>query len=169
MDNSAGHPGKMKGLKMSTSPVAPAGTKILEKSYSYFDMDSFEVKKEKVEVPFTPAKDFNEAVQRFNSDQEKLVEALNAALQRATLSDAAKAVKAKGPSKKIVYDTIRGLRALEPYASMNPEPGTKEGRKAQTAALLELVKSTPAIMEAIRVTSLKAAEAGEDDEDGEDE
>ena len=154
---------------MATSAVSPAngGPENIEKTYNYFDLSTFTIVKEKVSVPFTPAKDFNEGVQRFGSDQEKILEALNAALKRAALAEAARSVKAKGASKKVVFDTIRGMRSLEPWASM--DNGTKEGRKAQTAALLELVKNTPQIMEAIRVTSLKAAEAGEDDEDGTDD
>ena len=144
---------------MSTTPT-PAP--LIKKTYKYFDLASFTEVKEEVEIPFVPAADFNEAVQRLDGAADKILKALNDALQRMAFSDARKSIATKGASKKVVFDLIRPMRNMEPWAS------TKD-RKEQTKMLLDLVRSTPQLMESVRVTSLKAAEADDDDDAGDEE
>ena len=144
---------------MSTTP---ASVPLIKKTYKYFDLASFTEVKEEVEIPFVPASDFNEAVQRLDGAADKILKALNDALQRMAFSDARKSIATKGASKKVVFDLIRPMRNMEPWAS-------NKDRKGQTKMLLDLVRSTPQLMESVRVTSLKAAEADDDDDAGDEE
>lgn len=141
----------------TTATPAPSVEKV-KKVYKYFDLSTFKEVKEEVEVPFKAPSDFSEAVQRLDNDQVKVLAALSAYLKRAAFSEAKRDIAKKGASKKVVLDLIRPMRSMEPWASI------KE-RKEQTDALLELVRSTPALIESVKATSLKAAESDED-EDG---
>lgn len=149
-------------MATSVTPIntASAQPKAVKKTYKYFNLDTFEEVKETVEVPFVPAGDFQNAVQRLENNEVKILSALNAYLQRAAFAEARANIATKGASKKIVFDVIRPLRGLSPYDVMP--------KAEQTAALLAFVKSTPMLMDSIKASSLKAAEAGED-EDGDDD
>lgn len=133
-------------------------TILIEKTYKYFDFDTFEEKEEKVSVSFTPASDYAEAVNRVNNDSTVILTALNAYLQRAALRESRQDVAKKGANKKIVLDVIRSMRNLSPWDEIEP-------RAEQTKALLAMVRSNPVLVESIKKTSLKAAESDTDTDD----
>lgn len=162
---------KMKGSKtMGTTPNAVATDQVkktpepikVEKTYKYFDLATFDEIEEKAEVTFTPAADYAEALSRVNNDQAIVTKALNAYLQRAAFTEKRREIGSKGASRKVVLSVIKPFRSLPPWDAI-------EDRKEQTKKLLEMVKASPIIVESIKAASLKAAEAGEDDDDNESE
>lgn len=146
--------------KMGTTPNAEPIK--VEKTYKYFNLATFEEVEEKAEVTFTPAADYAEALARVNNDQAIVTRALNAFLQRAAFTEKRREIGAKGASRKIVLSVIKPFRNLPPWEAI-------EDRKEQTKKLLEMVKDSPIIVEAIKQASMKAAETGEDDDNDDSE
>lgn len=152
---------------MATSPVTPAvpGGPVpveVEKTYRYFDLDTFDEKSEKVTITFTPAGTYADALGRIGSDEKIALEAINGYLQRMAFREKKREVAAKGAPKRIVLNVIKPFRALPPWDGMS------EDRPAQTKAILEAIRSNAVMVNAIKAASLKAAESGEEDEGDEE-
>jgi len=146
---------------MGTSPTPAVPTvEIIEKSYSYFDGTTLESRTEPVKVEFTAPITLTDAMTRIDNSQEVVLRALTSYLRRAALSEAKKSVLSKGVSKKIVLGVLRPFRALPPWSTMD--------RAKQTEALLTMLRSNPAILEAIKAANA-ASDVDDDDNDGDDE
>lgn len=141
--------------------TATPNPNVIKKKYKYFDLESFEAKQVEKEIPFTPATNLAEANERIGSDEAILLNALNAYLRASALAAAEKEVAAMGGRKSIVLGVVRQFRAMPPF---NKAADTKEGKAAQTKAILEMIKKNPDMIESIRQASLEAAEAGAEDE-----
>ncbi len=150
------------------------------KKYKYFDLVTFEIKTEEVPITFDPAKDLAEAHERVGGDGTVLLKALNAYLKSVVLMEAEKSVTSKGGKKSVVLAICKPFRALPPWNSMyemtvdaegKPTPKVENGEKVidrgrQTKAILDIVKSNEAMLNAIRAGS---ALASDDDEDNDNE
>lgn len=144
----------------------------LKKTYKFYDESLTLISKE-VEVAFTPATAVADAMSRLANSEALILKALNAQLQKLTISEARKNTLAGGLSKAIVLNTIKPFRMLPPWSTMVDESATgavkSEQRKKQTTALLELVKSNAVILEAIKAASSSATDEDEDEDEGADE
>lgn len=143
----------------SIAAPTPAVEKV-EKTYSYFDGTTLESKTETVTVEFAPPASLADAMSRIDNSQDTVLKALTNYLRRAVLSEAKKSVLSKGVSKKIVLGVLRPFRALPPWSTMD--------RAKQTEALLTMLRSNPAILEAIKAANA-ASDVDDDDNDGDDE
>jgi hypothetical protein len=146
----------------AATPTAPAAVTV-KKVYKYFHLDTFAEVSENAEVTFTPPADYGEAMQRIGNDSGVVLKAVTAYLQRAAFNEKRKEIAGKGASKKIVLGVIKPLRNLPPWSGMESD------RKAQTESLLQMVKANPVMVEAIKAASIEAANADDDDEQGDDE
>lgn len=155
----------------------------IKKTYKFFDLDTLELKSEDRTITFEPAKDLAEAQARVGGDESTLLKALNTFLRSEALKAAEAEVTAKGGKRSVVLAVAKPFRALPPFSQMFvmvPEldenkvptgkqiPLVKDGekvidRKAQTKAILELVKSNAAMLETI-----KAGSASDSDEDSDE-
>lgn len=157
---------------------------ILKKVYKYFDLTDFTIKSEAKEIPFTPAETLAEAHERVGGDEKVLLKALNSYLKAEVLKAAESEVTSKGGKKSVVLAICKPFRALPPWNSMFkmtaevidgvptgkmiPEVADGEkviDREKQTKAILDVVKSNEAMLNAIRAGS----EAASDDEDEDNE
>lgn len=149
----------------------------LKKVYKYFDLTTFESKSEEKTVSFEPAKDLAEAHTRMGGDDAVLLKALNGYLKAEALAQAEAEVTSKGGRKSVVFAICKPFRALPPWnamyvlnadGSIKVEDGEKViDRAAQTASILNVVKSNQAMIDAIRAGS--AAPADESDENNDNE
>ncbi len=130
----------------------------VEKTYKYFNLDTFAEVAEKAQVTFTPPADYGEAMSRIGNDSGVVLKAVTAYLQRAAFNEKRKEIAGKGASRKIVLGVIKPLRNLPPWSGMEAD------RKAQTESLLQMVKANAVMVEAIKAASLAAAEADDDDD-----
>ena len=125
-------------------------TNAITKTYSYFDLDTFESKEEEVSVAFSPATSYESAVARLGNDATVLLKALNNELRAQALSEAEKTVKARGGARSVVLAVIRPFREMEPWKSVSD-------RSDQTAKIIaDIVKPNPAMIAAIRSKSLES-------------
>lgn len=148
---------------MGTAPVTPApGAEVIKKTYKYFDLESFDEKSEQVEVTFMPAGSYGEAMQRISGDEATALKAINAFLQRLSFSEKRREIAAKGAPRKTVLGVAKAFRSLPPWDAI-------KDRKEQTKSILSMIRQNTAIVEAIKAASLKAAEAGDEEEDDEEE
>jgi len=146
---------------------------IIKKVYKYFDLDTFEQKSEAVDVPFEPAKDLAEAQTRIGGDESVLLKALNSYLKAQVFAEAEKSVTSKGGRKAVVFAICKPFRALPPWSTMyvlnaDGTPKVEDGEKvidraAQTASILQVVKSNQAMLDAIRAGSAQASDESDDD------
>lgn len=134
-------------------------TDTIKKTYKYFDLDSFDQKSVEKDISFTPAVDLAEAHSRIGGDESVLLKALNAFLRAEVLAKAEAEVAALGGRKSVVLSIAKPLRLVPQFAKI-------ENRAEQTKAILEMLKSSPAMIDAIRQASL-AVEGPETDEDAE--
>jgi hypothetical protein len=160
---------------------------VLKKVYKYFDLNDFKIKSEAKEIPFTPAETLAEAHERVGGDEKVLLKALNSYLKAEVLKAAEAEVTSKGGKKSVVLAICKPFRALPPWnamfkmtaevidgvptGKMIPEVSDGEkviDREKQTAAILDIVKSNEAMLNAIRAGSAQASEDDEDENDGED-
>lgn len=167
--------------------IANAAGVVLKKVYKYFDLTDFTIKSEEKSIPFTPAKDLAEAHERVGGDEKILLKALNAFLKSEVLKAAEAEVTSKGGKKAVVLAICKPFRALPPWntmfkmtaevvdgvptGKMIPEVSDGEkviDREKQTKAILEIVKSNEAMLNAIRAGSAEASDDDEADNDGED-
>lgn len=159
----------------------------IKKTYKFFDLDTLELKSEEKVITFEPAKDLAEAQARVGGDETTLLKALNTFLRSEALKAAEAEVTAKGGKRSVVLAVAKPFRALPPFSQMfvmvpekdasgNPTgksvPLVKDGekvidRKAQTKAILELVKSNSAMLETIKAGS--ASDSDDEDNDETDE
>lgn len=163
----------------------------IEKTYKYFDLDTFEQKSETVNVEFTPPSDLNEANTRLNAlgnANDVLLQAITAYLRTKALNAAEQTVVSKGGRKSVVLAVLKPFRAMPPFNSMfvldasgkvvtetyTVARGERKGQSvtenkvdkvAQTKAILDLVKSNPAMINAIKQASLEATADGEETDD----
>ena len=144
---------------MTPTAVTPSPV-TLEKVYKYFDADTLETKSEKVAVTFNPANDLQDAMGRIGNDQGVVLKALNSYLKRASLQAAKRNVMSKGVSRTVVLSVLRPLRALPPWSLI-------EDKAKQTDELLKILRSNPAMLEAIRAGAAQVND--DDDEDESDE
>lgn len=150
----------------------------VDKTYKYFDLDTLESKSETVPVEFEPAKDLAEAQTRMGGDESVLLKAMNDYLRAQTFGEAERSVTSKGGRKSVVFAICKPFRALPPWNSMHVlnadgTPKVENGEKvidraAQTSSILQIVKSNPAMIEAIRAGSATATDE-DDATDGETE
>jgi hypothetical protein len=153
---------------MSTTQTTPQPTTTVdfEKNYKYYDADLV-LQTKVVKGTFTPAVSVQNALDRIASD-EKVLRALNGALQRVEFSRARKDAASGGISKKIVLKVIAPLRLLPGFAEMVAIEAKGEARKIsrakQTESLLAMLKMNPALMAAIA----NASSMDEDDEEEDD-
>lgn len=142
-------------------PVEPKTEKV-QKTYRYFDLETFDEKSETVEITFTPAPSYADALARIGSDEKIATLAINGYLQRMAFREKKSEVARKGAPKKIVLNVIKPFRALPPWDAM------AEDRPAQTKAILDAIRTNDVMVGAIKAASLKAAESGEEDEGDEE-
>ena len=145
----------------------------VKKSYTIFDLETFEPKTVEREISFTPAGNSSEALERIGNSDETLLKALNAFLQRQAFTEARREVAKLGGSKKIVLSVIKPFRNMAPFngifkldaaGNVVVENGEKlVDRQAQTKALLQMIKANPAMVEAIKNASIAAADEDEDE------
>jgi len=153
--------------------IQNGGSMEIKKTYKYFDLNTFESKEEEKVVTFVPAKDIAEAQQRVGGSEETLLKALNSFLRSEALKAAELEVTSKGGKRTVVLAVAKPLRALPPFSQMfqkNPDGSivVKDGEKqidrpAQTKAILEMIKATPALLDAIRAGSQVDSEDSEDE------
>lgn len=160
--------GKMKMSTEQPKEETLANVEKITKKYKYFDLSDFQLKTKEVEVSFTPAKDYAEAVSRLGNDQTLLTKALNGALRDLELNKARKEVLSLGAPKKTVLDFVKPFRAVPPYSTMvtkeKGQSGWKEEYAKQTQELIKQVASNEFMLNAIRA----AAEVSSDDDSDED-
>lgn len=156
----------------ATPETAGSTATTLKKSYKFYD-DSLSLVSKEVDINFTPATAVADAMSRLANSEALILKALNAQLLKLTVSEARKTAVSGGLSKKIVLNTIKPFRGLPPWSAMVDETATgpvkAESRRKQTAALLELVKSSPVILEAIKAASSSATDEDEDEDESGDE
>lgn len=146
----------------------------IKKTYKYFDLDTFEVKSEEKTVIFEPAKDLAEAQSRVGGDEATLLRALNSFLRTSALRDAENEVTSKGGKRTVVLAVAKPFRALPPFSQMFKkdasgavvvENGEKVvDRAAQTKAILDMIKTSPTMLESIKAGSQIEDEDGAGDE-----
>lgn len=146
------------GTAVATLTPATPPKESVEKTYSYFDAATLESKSEKVTVEFTPPASLAEAMERVGNDQTAIQNAITSYLRRSVLRDAKIAVLSKGVSKKIVLNVLKPFRALPPWSLI-------EDRGKQTSEILSMLRSNPAIMEAIKAANAAAPADADGDED----
>jgi len=130
-----------------------------------FNLDSFKRESLESKVKFTPLPkdDFlPEVLQRLNGSQEDLYTLLNAGLRRKLSLDSRKDLTpAEGqnwiPSAKIVLDFVNNFRGVAPYSK-------EKDRAKQTTMIMAFIKSTPALVESLKVLATAAEGAGDDEE-----
>ena len=151
------------------SPTNGPAVEKLEKTYKVFDLETMTSKSVEVKTEFSPAANVQDALGRFGGNETAITSALNAYLRRSALA-VARANAVVGASKSLVMNTIRPFRDFPNFAAMlvkNAEGKvTPESRAAQTKAILEMFKSSPALVEALKAA---AAAQTDDDEDSSDD
>jgi len=152
----------------------------ITKKYKYFDLETFEIKEESKTITFENAKDLAEAQARVGGDEQTLLKALNSYLRSQALMAAENEVTSKGGKKTVVLAVAKPFRAMFPFSQMykldatgkpvlemNEKTGQLEkaiDRKAQTKAILDMIKASPTIL-----STIKNASSVESDENCEDE
>ena len=147
-------------------------TETVEKEYKYFDLDSFEVKQEKVSATVSIAENVAEA-NTLLENEANIIVAANAFARAKSLGSAEKSVTSKGGKKSIVFAVIRPFRDMPPF---NLTGATKDengqfkkdadgnviiDKKLQTKAILEMVKKLPEMIQSIRDASAADTSTGE--------
>lgn len=150
----------------------------LKKTYKYFNLETLDQVSEEKTITFEPAKDLAEAQARVGGDEGTLLKALNAFLRGEALKAAEREVTSKGGKKSVVLAIAKPFRALPPFSTMyvldsEGRPVVKDGekvvnRKAQTKAILEVIKSNPAMLDAIRAGSENDDDDSNDNDDNDE-
>lgn len=136
-----------------------------EKKYKYFDLDTFESKEETVPYEFTPAVTIEDAHARINGDDSIILKAINAYLKAQLFASLENAVVSKGGRRSAVLSACKPFRSFPPFNNPALYPDTKEGRKAQTDAILSMLKTNEAIINSIKLASQNPTEGEENDSD----
>lgn len=155
-------------MSKSETPSAPTTAIPLNKTYKYFDLDSFEKKSVAGSGSFTPAATMDEAAQRINGDQSIVLTAINAYLQKQALKDLKRSVlPANAGNTAVLSSIMKPFRAMPPYSAIgavNAKGEFEVDRKKQTEAILSMIKGIPQLVETI-----KTASAGLDDDEEQDD
>jgi hypothetical protein len=131
---------------MSKNPVQ---TTPLSKSYTYFDENFNQVTKD-IDVQFDEATNLSDSrVVSVLADESKHLKAINSHLRREKLAEEKAKVKGAGISSAAVMNFLRPFRETPPYNDKKVYPT----RKSQTEALLEGVRGSTFMMNAIRAAS----------------
>lgn len=148
-----------------------ATTNTVKKTYKFYN-DQLELVSKEVEVSITPAVSTPEAMQRLGNNDALVLKALNAMIQRMAISEARRTAVTDGINKKVVLNVIKPFRLLPPWSTMVDDSLTgaakSEAKRKQTAALLELVRSNPTILAAVKAASSTESDDDDDAEDGDD-
>lgn len=150
-------PSTRKGKIMAEQTTPEAKTTIVEKKYTYFDLEKFDEVSETVQVTFTTATSVDEAINRIGPDH--LLTALNGALRRMTFSAARRAVQAKGADTDVLNQLVNAFRGLYPQI---------KDRDEQRKAILAKFRSEPTFIAMLRKATEEAAanaEAADADSD----
>lgn len=158
----------MTPVPTTETPVNPPVS--IKKTYKFYN-DALELVSKEVEVSFTPAADAASAMSRLGNNEALILRALNAQLQKLTVSEARKSSVLGGISKKILLNVIKPFRLLPPWSLMVDEAlagaAKAEAKRKQTASLLDMIRGNPVILEAIKTASASATD--EDEDEGDDD
>ena len=129
----------------------------IKKTYEFRD-ENFALQKKEVEVKFTPATTYEEAVTRLNNDANKLLDGANSILRREVLSEARRNAGAEGGiNNAVLMEFIKPYRELPDFAKLvtatDKRKATAEEWNAQTEAILAQIKNVPFIVDAIKKAS----------------
>ncbi len=157
---------------MATSQTVPTETvDLVPPQRTLLNLDTFEdVTLIKKVPPFVPVTTAAEAMARINNDQAKFIELMNKALQseakQAAIDDSANPwlevdddgtetpFTGTAANKTVVNKTIAGLAFSFGYdAKMKPEQ-----KKAIKQQVRDLIKNTPAILDALRASASESVE-----------
>lgn len=128
-------------------------TKITKK-YSFYN-ENLEPEEKTVEVPFTEAKTYEEAVSRLGNDTASLTRAINATLRRQALKAEMLKVRGQGISSKVLMEFIRPYREVPKFKAVTDWT-------EQTKMILSEIKNVSFILDAVRA---KSAAEGDEEED----
>lgn len=152
---------------MGTTPATPAVEVVkLTVKRRGFDLDSFERKSLEKEIEYQPLakENFLQVVmEKLGGDQDKLYSLCDSGLKRMLLLDARKGLEPPAgmnwiPSAAIVLDFANNFRGVSPYSK-------EKDRKKQSALIFAFIKSTPALVESLRVLATAAENAGQDEDE----
>lgn len=141
----------------------------LVKTYKYFDLTDFSKKSVEGKTTFTPAANIEEATQRIGGDATKMLNAVNAYLQKETLRELkASVLPADAGDTAVLSSIMKPFRAMAPFNAI----GTKDSkgdflpgeRQKQTDAILNMIKGIPALVEQIKIASKDAEDVEETEE-----
>jgi hypothetical protein len=151
--------------------VKTVEVKKIEKKVKFYDLTDLMMKSQDIKLDFTPAGNFQEALQRISAGakSEELTEMLNSILESKAISEAKKNQIPGGfASKKVVMEFIKSYRVVPQFAALvtleKGDAGWKPQYDKQTDAILGQIKNIPFLMD-----SLKAIAATSTDEDGSEE
>ena len=135
----------------------------IKKTYEYFD-ENLQLTKKEVEVKFTPAVTYADAVSRLANDSNKLLEGANLVLRKEELKNARNAAGVSGGiNREVLMEFIKPYREMPEFAQMisasDKRKATAEEWNKQTQAILDQIKNVPFIMKGIRDRSTAANEA----------
>lgn len=136
-------------------------TKTVEKTYKYFDLETFEPQTETVKVEYPICGTLAEAHEAINGEDKIIIDAINAYLRSQKLTEAEMAVVTKGGSKSSVLAAAKPFRGMPPFNKI-------EDRKLQTKAILDVIKQSPALVNSIKLASAELV-SGDDASDENDE
>lgn len=168
--------------KEQTPETTPTG---IEKTYKYFDLDTFETKTETVKVDFTEETELASALSKIGNDESIILRAINALLKAEALAKAEQSVIEKGGRKSVVLAVMKPFRAMPPFNSyfVTDSAGKKVMRTRKTRSgetvtepamdkarqdkeIMNLLKANPALIASIKQASLEAI--GTEEEETED-
>jgi hypothetical protein len=168
--------GKVNMSKEQTEKKAPeVKAEEIEKTYKYYDLQTFELKETTGKFNFTPPATFDDALQALNAlfsgNDAALKEAITPILRNAAIANNRREIiGANGASKKIVLDQIKTFRDAPEFSVIvtaeRGKPGWKEQYAKQTSTILEQVKNVPFIVNAIKGKA--AADTGAEDTESEE-
>ena len=150
---------------MSSAEPKVDNSVTIKKTYEYFD-ENLQLQKKEVEVKFTPAVTYADAVSRLSNDSAKLLEGANLVLRREALKNArTDAGVSGGINREVLMEFIKPYREIPEFASMisasDKRKATAEEWNKQTQAILDQIKNVTFIMKGIRERSAAANEADE--------
>lgn len=164
----------MKVVDLKT-PV-PAGH--IRKTYKFFDLNTFADMQDTRDIAFTPAKDLAEAQQRIGGDEATMLKAFNAFLRAETLAAVEREVTAQGGRRTTVLAVVKPFRSLPPFNSVfkldsDGKPIIENGEKVidrqkQTRKILEMIKASPEMVQAIKDGSANADDSDDNETENDD-
>lgn len=124
-------------------------TGAFSRKVKFFD-GNFNIQTALAEGEITLATNLSEAHALLGTDEAEIVKAINLYAKAKAIDTAIEGQRGQGLDEKAVMKFLRPFREVPPYDEMKAADATK--------ALIEQVKNTPFMLDAIR----KASEAGED-------